>query len=110
MQIFKIVLNLIESQHRYWKNATDLFGINQDNYIKAAVDRMIALDLDQMDPKWKKFNEATREQQQLILGLTFKDKDMKDYLRYQSVMAEAKEILKTRMEKKGSDANQSPQV
>jgi len=102
VQIIKIVLNVMENQNRYWANATAMFGLDRELYIKEAVDRAISLDLDQMDSKWKKFNEATKELQQSILGLTFKDKDMKDYLRYQTVMAEAKEILKRRLEKKES--------
>jgi hypothetical protein len=82
----------MENQLRYWRRVVDRYGINLEHYIRDAVDRAMALDLDQEDPKWKKFNEATRAQQEKILGLTFKDKDMRDYLRYQVLMSKVHDM------------------
>lgn len=98
MSVEHLNIPLIDNQLRYWKRFTEKHGINMVKYIKDAVDRAISMDMDQMDPKWKKFIDATVEQQQTILGLNFVDKDMRDFVRYQVLMEKLREEELSRLE------------
>jgi hypothetical protein len=88
MVMERLILTVPDNQMRYWRRVAEKLKVNMEIYIREAVDRAMALDLDQEDPKWKKFNLETREQQQRILGLGagFMDKDMRDYYRYQRIL------------------------
>lgn len=88
MAMERLILTVPDNQMRYWRRVTERLKISMELYIREAVDRAMALDLDQEDPKWRKFNQETAEQQKKILGLGagFMDKDMRDYYRNQRIM------------------------
>ena len=62
-------------QKNFWKETLGELGYGDDlaAYMRYAVDRSIALDMQTKDPNWQKFLNAVSKQAKSILGYELKD-------------------------------------
>jgi len=86
-------------QKQYWLEAMEKFGVEFSSYVRQAVDRAIAQDLQSSDPKWQSFIKAIQPVAKEVLGHEVSD-NAKDRLENMKEIEEALEkSLKAKKEK-----------